>query len=264
MQKSKHRTLVAVVSLVAFVAVVVANALVSVVPIGGLTTGQISDLYPNLFVPAGLTFSIWGVIYILLAIYVVFGLVRSRRSDESSGAFLDRIAVPFIVTCLANIGWIFAWQFRVLPLSLVFMLVLLATLILIYVRLEIGRSSAPNAEKYMVHLPMSVYLGWITIATIANVTVLLVHYGWSGFGLSAQAWTIVVIVIGILLALAALFYRRDIFFTLVVDWALLGIYLKRTATDGQATQGIIVTSIVGMVLLTLGILVQLLRRRVYK
>lgn len=264
MEESTRRTVVAVVSLVAFVAVVVVNALVSIVPIGGMTTGQLSDLYPNLFVPAGLTFSIWGVIYILLAMYVVFGLIRSRGPAESAGSFLERIGVLFIVTCIANIGWIVAWQFRVLPLSLLFMLALLAALIVIYVRLDVGRSQAPRTERYMVHLPMSVYLGWITIATIANVTVLLVHYGWNGFGIGAQAWTIAVIIVGILIALIALLYRRDIFFTLVIDWALLGIYLKRSATDGQATQGIIVTSIVGMGLLTLGIIVQLLRRRVYK
>lgn len=264
MQNLPRRVILAVVSIVGFMAVVVVNALATILPIGGMTTGELSDLYPNLFVPAGSTFSIWGAIYLLLAVYVVFGLIHSIRSSQSSDSFLPRIGLLFIVTCIANVGWIFAWQFRILPLSLVLMLVLLVSLILIYVRLDVGRSAAVPAEKYMVHLPMSVYLGWITIATIANVTVLLVHYGWTRFGIAEQTWAIAMIVVGIVIALVVLLYRRDIFFTLVVDWALLGIYLKRSAVDSQATQGIIATSIVGMCILTLGIVAQILRRRVYR
>lgn len=264
MQRLSSRVTLAALSLIGFVAVIVVNALATTLPIGGLTTGELSDLYPNLFVPAGLTFSIWGIIYLLLATYVIFGLVHSIRTPRPSDSFLDRIGVLFIVNCAVNVGWIFAWHYRLLPLSLILMLLLLASLILIYLRLDVGRSSSPTTEKYLIHLPFSVYLGWITIATIANVTVLLVHYGWNGFGIPQQTWAIVMIVVGIVIALVALFYRRDIFYTLVVDWAVLGIYLKRSSTDAKATQGILVAAIVGIGILTLGILVQVLRRRVYR
>lgn len=264
MQNSPRRVTLAVLSIVGFIVVIVVNGLATILPIGGMTTGELSDLYPNLFVPAGLTFSIWGVIYVLLAIYVAFGLIHSIRSSRSSNSFLDRGGLLFIITCIANVGWIFSWQFRILPLSLILMLVLLVSLILIYVRLDVGRSASGPTEKYMVHLPISVYLGWITIATIANVTVLLVYYHWNRFGLAEQTWAIVMTVIGIVIALIVLFYRKDIFFTLVVDWALLGIYLKRSATDSLATQGILATSVVGMCILTLGIIAQILRRRVYR
>jgi hypothetical protein len=255
----------AIVNLIAFVGVVVVNALATTIPLGGLSTGQLSDLYPNLFVPAGLTFSIWGVIYILLAIYVVYGLISSSRQPKpSDSTFMKKSAVLFLVTCVANIGWIFSWQYRVLPLSLVCMAVLLLALIAMYVGLNVGVSKAAASEKYMVHLPISVYLGWISIATIANITALLVYYKWERFGLSEQFWAIIMIAIGIVLGMVLLLYRKDIFYSLVIDWALLGILLKRTAASGAEAQGVVIVTIVGICVLTLGIVFQIIRRKVYR
>ena len=264
MTSSQSRLPLAVANLIAFVVVVVVNALATTIPLGGMTTGQLSDLYPNLFVPAGLTFSIWGIIYILLGIYTVYGLVLSSRKSEPSNSIIEKVGILFIITCVANAGWIFAWQYRVLPLSLICMVVLLVALILIYNRLNVGRSSAGAAEKYLVHLPMSIYLGWISIATIANVTAVLVYYKWNRFGIEEQAWAMVMIAVGILLGVLLMFSRKDIFYALVVDWAVLGILLKRMAVDRGATQGVIVTSIVGLCILTLGVVVQIARRKVYR
>ena len=264
MTSSKSRLPLAIANLIAFVVVVVVNALATTIPLGGMTTGQLSDLYPNLFVPAGLTFSIWGIIYILLGIYAVYGLVFSARKSEPSSSFMEKVGVLFIITCVANAGWISSWQYRILPLSLVCMVVLLLVLILIYNRLNVGRTSGAATEKYLVHLPMSIYLGWISIATIANVTAVLVYYKWNRFGVEEQVWAIVMIVVGIVLGLLFLFYRKDVFYTLVIDWAVLGILLKRMAVDRAATQGIIITSIVGLCILTLGVIVQIVRGKVYR
>jgi translocator protein len=184
MSKSQSRIPLAVINLIGFLVVVAVNALATTIPLGGKTTGQLSDQYPNLFVPSGLTFSIWGVIYILLGIYVVYGLIHVIRKSQQTNDFTDQIGILFIITCVANAGWIFSWQYEVLPLSLVCMVILLLTLILIYNRLKVGWSTAALSEKYLVHLPMSIYLGWITIATIANVTALLVAYKWNRFGIS--------------------------------------------------------------------------------
>jgi ABC-type xylose transport system permease subunit len=162
-------------NLIGFLGTVVVNGLSNALPFNGKTAGELSDQYPNLFVPAGLTFSIWGVIYILLAIFVVYGLIVTTKNDTQKSLFIENIGVLFFISCLANMGWIFAWHYEVVPLSVVIMLILLATLITIYLRLRIGRSDSPNTEKYLVHLPFSIYLGWITIATIANFTALLVY-----------------------------------------------------------------------------------------
>ena len=264
MTSSQSRLPLAIANLVGFVLVVVVNALATTIPLGGMTTGQLSDLYPNLFVPAGLTFSIWGIIYLLLGIYVVYGLVFVVRKSEPTNGFIEKVGILFIISCIANAGWIFSWQYRVLPLSLVCIVVLLLSLILMYNRLSIGKTNAGATEKYMVHLPMSVYIGWISIATIANVTVLLVFYRWNRFGIDEQIWAAVMMAVGILLGIVMLFYRKDIFYTLVIDWALLGILLKRTAVDGIAAQAVVVTSIIGMCLLTLGVITQIARGKVYR
>ena len=245
-----------------FLGVVIVNALAVTLPLNNKTTGELSDQYPNLFVPAGLTFSIWGVIYILLAIFVIYGLVVAIRKDSEKSSFIENIGIHFLISCLANIGWIFAWHYEILALSLVLMLILLGSLITIYLRLRIGKSDSTRTEKYVVHLPFSIYLGWITIATIANVTALLVDINWNTFGLSEPFWAIAVIIVGIAITLSVLFTRKDIFYCLVVDWALLGILLKRLA-DSTPVQSVIVVSIVGMALITVGIIVQIIRKRVY-
>ena len=111
---------------------------------------------------------------------------------------------------------------------------------------------------------MSVYFGWISIATIANVSALLVAYKWNRFGIREETWAIIMIAIGIVLGLIMLFSRRDIFYALVVDWAVLGILLKRTSDTATPAKGVIVISIIGICLLTLGVLAQIARRKVYQ
>ena len=254
--------LLSILNLIGFLGTVIVNGLANALPINNKTTGELSDQYPNLFVPSGLTFSIWGVIYILLAIFVIYGLVVAMRKDSEKSSFIENIGVLFFISCLANIGWIFAWHYEILPLSLVLMLILLGSLITIYLRLCIGKSDSTRTEKYLVHLPYSIYLGWITIATIANVTALLVDINWNTFGLGEPFWAVAVIIVGIGITLSVLFTRKDIFYCLVVDWALLGILLKRLA-DSTPVQSVIVTAIIGMVLITVGIIVQIVRKKVY-
>lgn len=264
MLKSIKDLPLAVLNVIAFLGVVAVNLLANSLPLGGKTTGQLSDQYPNLFVPSGLTFLIWGVIYLLLAIYSAYNLVQSIRGSAVSDTFVPRIGLLFIISCLANAAWIFSWHFKALPLSLLCMVILLVTLAAIYLKLNIGRSTAGPVEKYLVHLPMSVYFGWVSIATIANVTALLVAYKWDRFGISEQVWAVLLIGIGTGLALLALFLRKDPFYALVVDWAVLGILLKRTSDNNTPAQAIIVTAIVCISVMTLAMLVQIVRGKVYR
>jgi len=262
MKKSQLKSL-SILNLLSFVSIVIVNYLAVTLPLNNKTTGVLSDQYPNLFVPVGLTFSIWGIIYLLLGIFIVYQLVYAFKKDTQNSSFLEKIGILFFVSCLANFTWIFAWHFEMVPLSLFIMLILLISLIVIYQKLNIGRSEASKSEKYLVHLPFSVYLGWITIATIANTTALLVNLNWNRFGLSEPFWTIAVIIIGILIALFMLFYRKDIFYSLVVDWALLGILIKRLTVDIVTVQSIITVVILGLVMISLGIIIQITRKKVY-
>ena len=219
-------------------------------------------MYCHFFVPSGLTFSVWGVIYILLGIFVVYNLVSAFRKQPGQEGFVEKIGILFLLSSLFNIGWIFFWHYGFVWVSLVMMVGLFITLLAIYLRLGIGKYQAKPAEKTMVHIPFSVYLGWITIATIANVTALLVDVGWNGFGLSEQFWAVLVIAVGIIISLAILFSRNDIYYSLVVDWAILGILLKRLADASTEAVAVIITTIVGLVLITLGIITQLIRKKI--
>lgn len=263
MNKSSHVLSLSTLNLLGFVGTVTVNALANILPINNITTGELSDLYPNLFVPAGLTFAIWGLIYVLLGILVIYPLIPSVRRDPQKIDFVRRIGPLFFISCIANIGWIFAWHYQILPLSLVFMLILLGCLLAIYLRLKVGKPEATKAVRYFAHLPFSVYLGWITIATIANVTALLVDTNWSAWGLSQQFWAVAVVIVGIAIALSMLFTRKDVFYCLVVDWALLGILLKRLSDATMPDQSVLIITIVGLALITVGIIVQLIRKRVY-
>lgn len=156
-------------NIIAFIVTIIINSLAgSTTFIGGQLTAQVSDANPTLITPAGYVFSIWGIIYLLLGIFTVYQALP-RNKDRS---FQKQISFFFVLSCVANILWLFAWQYGQLPLSVGLMLLLLASLIMIYQRLGIGKTVVPLIEKLAIHLPFSVYLGWITIATIANISAL--------------------------------------------------------------------------------------------
>ncbi len=248
-------------NLIGFLATVIVNALAVILPINNKTTAELSDKYPNLFVPAGLTFSIWGVIYILLGIFIVYQMVIAFRDKTLDKSLFEKIGIMFFISSILNVGWIFAWQYEVVWLSLILMVLLLASLITIYLRLKIGKSGARNSEKVFAHIPFSVYLGWISIATIANITAFLVKVGWNRFGLSEQFWAVLVIAVGIIITLAMLFIRNDIFYCLVVDWAFIGILLKRLSDKNTPAQFVIIAIIIGLAVITIGIIIQKIRSK---
>ena len=263
MKTRSRRISFAVLNLLGFFGTVVVNALANALPINGRMTGELSDMYPNLFVPAGLTFSIWGVIYILLGLFVVYGLIAAIRKNPEKSEFLDRVGILFLVASAANIGWIFLWHYLLVGYSLIAMTVLLVSLLGIYLRMGIGKRGMRRLETAFAAIPFSVYLGWITIATVANVTALLVDIGWQGWGLQQAVWTIIVLVVAFFITLLMLLTRGDLYYTLVVEWAFLGILLKRVRVDADLRLGLILTLGICMGLLFLVMVVQGLRRRLY-
>jgi len=252
MQDRARHIMWALLNLLGFAATLVLNALANILPLNGKQTGELSDSYPNLFVPAGLTFSIWGVIYLLLTAFIVYQLVCVVRGSRDRG-FLDRIGPLFLISSVANSLWIVAWHWQLVPLSLLLMLVLLGSLIAMYLRLEIGRGDKERARKLLVELPFSVYLGWITVATIANTTALLVDAGWGGLGLSEVFWAVLVIIAALVITALMLYTRGDVAYALVVLWALLGIYLKRTAVALPTDDGVELAALLGVLLVGVGI-----------
>jgi benzodiazapine receptor len=235
------------VNVLAVVAVIVINGLANALPINGLTTGEISDRFQVYFVPAGYVFSIWGLIYLGLIAFAVYQVLPAQRDNLR----LRSIGYLFALSCVANIAWIFLWHYEIFLLTLVAMLALLLLLIAIYLRLDIGRDQVSTAEKWLVHVPFSIYLGWITVATIANVTSLLDYLNWSGWGISPEAWTVIMLVAGLVIASAVSLTRGDVAYMLVIVWAFAGIAVKHADTPVVATAAW-VTAVLAALMLVVG------------
>ncbi len=239
-----------ILAAIAFLIMVVVNGLANALPLNGVTTGQVSDSYPNLFAPTALTFAIWGVIYLLLAIYTLYqlGLFMGDKR-EIKAELLNKIGILFIISSLSNAAWVFSWHFDMIPLSMLFMVIILISLI--YTMKLIVQEKLSLKEKLLIKLPFSVYFGWITVATIANATVLLVSLNWNGFGLSEPLWTVIILIVGMLIGAATAIRNRDAAYGLVLVWAYLGIYIKHTAPGGFAGQypSVITTIMVCLILL---------------
>jgi hypothetical protein len=219
-----------------FVLMVGVNGLANALPINGLQTGQVSDSYPNLFAPAGVTFAIWGLIYTLLGFYTLYqlGLFRDEKGGTVSNEAEDRIRVVFTLSSLCNTAWVFAWHYQLIPLSLILISGIL--ICLIRINLSLAGSTMTGREKFFVRLPFSIYFGWITVATIANATTFLVDLGWSGFGLSEYTWTVIILLTGMLIGVATMLRIRNTAYGLVLIWAYGGIWLKHTSDSGFSGQ----------------------------
>lgn len=271
-RREKGKAFWALATVLAFLAVVTVNALANILPINGVNTGTLSDEIPNLFVPAGLTFSIWGLIYTLLAGYSIAVLVEAfGKKPLRLWSVAD--GVIFFVNAVANIAWILLWHYRMVGFSLVIMLIILATLVAlgeqVYERKREFKARthghAPARDKvrfFFLSVPILVYLGWICVATIANVTALLVTSRWDGFGIDPVLWTVVAIGAGAVVAIALAFLRSTIAAPLVVVWAYAGIVIKRTSVDPAQTEPVWIAAVVCAVAVLVAVAVSTFRHRV--
>jgi hypothetical protein len=231
-ESTDRRRYVKIAVAVTYLLMITVNALANVIPINGLTTGQVSDAYPNLFAPAGLTFGIWGVIYILLGMYTLYILGLFRGDQEKIKiSLLIRTGLVFAISSVVNSLWIFAWHYRLIWLSMVLMIILLLCLIAIVLMIK-AKHSLTFREQIFIRLPFSVYFGWITIATIANAAVFLVSLHWKGFGFSEPTWTIIMLIVGTLLGAYTMMDNNDLAYGLVIVWAYVGILIKHMSNTG--------------------------------
>jgi hypothetical protein len=209
-------------NIVAFVIMVAVNALANILPFGGQTTGAVSDKYYSLFTPAGFTFGIWSVIYLLLAVFVVYQVLPAQRDNES----LSRISPWFKLGCAANALWMFAWHQEWIMVSLLLMAVLLCSLVITYRHID--------GEAWQVRLPFSMYVGWITVAIIANSSAMQTALHWNDLGFDAVTWTLLKLAVAGAIAAVMVLHRSDIVFGLVVGWACYGISAGQSATPAVA------------------------------
>ncbi|MFA6865421.1 MAG: tryptophan-rich sensory protein [Sphaerochaetaceae bacterium] len=236
--KNKIKVLV----VITFIIMIVMNTLANSLPINGLTSGEVSDSYSNLFAPAGITFTIWGIIYLMLGLYTFYQLGIINKEDQISRELLNRVGILFSISSIINSIWILAWHYQIVILSLALIIGILVCLIKIVD--AISEETLTTKEKFFVKVPFSIYFGWITVATIANATTFLVSVNWNGFGIPDFIWTIIILLIGAAIGILTILKNRDYFYGLVIIWAYIGIIIKHTTVFQSQYTPVIVTLVI--------------------
>ncbi len=246
-QGVQRTPLLPILNIVAYLAMVLVNILSNVLPLNGRTAGEISDALPSYFTPAGYTFSIWGLIYLALLGFTVYQALPAQRD----ALFQRQIGPLFVLSSLANIGWLFAWHYGFYVLSVLAMLTLLLTLVAIYLRLDIGRYDASLGwqRKLLVRVPFSLYLGWITVATIANISSVANYLGWNGFDISGPTWSAIMMFAAVVIAGLLLLRRSDLAYAAVLVWALFGIRAAYTEINLIATSALVAAAAITLMAL---------------
>lgn len=244
------KRLLSLSNVVATFLTIIINSLSNTSILGANTVGEISDIYPTFFTPAGYVFAIWGIIYALLLVFSIYQALPRQQNAP----FIEKISVYYILCSVTNIIWIVLWVNNYILFSTILMFLLLVSLIIIYRRLDSIGTQMSLRENLAVFLPFSVYLGWITVASIGNVAVTLVSLNWNGWGLNEVSWTILMIGVAIAVTLIMILRKRDIGFSLVLIWALFGILVKQSEV-----QNIVLTSGSGIGLIVVTLVIQAVR-----
>jgi translocator protein len=229
--------------IVSSLAMILVNILANTMPLGGVTTGEVSARFPTAITPAGYTFAIWTLIYAGLIGFSIYQALPAQDNNEA----VRTVRIPIVLSNLANIVWIYLWHHFEIRWSLLAISGLLAVLAYAYVQVD-RIPARTEAELWLLRVPLSVYLGWVTVATVVNTAVTLVYLGWGGLGLSDPMWGTLVLAVVALLCAALALYQADMALSLTFIWALVGI--ARGQADLPLVPGMALIA-VGMVLLSL-------------
>ncbi len=252
METRKYSKLLSYFTVLTYLIMIAINALANILPINDRMTGEISDSYFNLFAPAAFTFAIWGLIYFLLFLYVIYQLVFIAKMRPQHQELFNNVNLYFSISSLINAFWILAWHYDIIWLSLVLMMGILACLVIINSKLRYEEMDLK--ENILSKLPFSVYFGWITVATIANTTTFLVASGWDGSPISPVVWTVIILIVGAVIGFLSILYYRALGYGAVLIWAYSGILAKHLMESqfNREYPAIIIAVAVSLVIIVLG------------
>jgi hypothetical protein len=246
----KKTQILAILNLMALVTHVTLSYFTQFKLINDQDVGQVSDAYDSLFTPAGITFAIWGIIYTALLFFCIYHIRMAFKKSYTHPANenVHRLGVWFILNNIGAAAWLLVWTKGLITASTGLIIFQLITLIIINLRLNIHDPDSRTDAKLFTQFPLSIYFGWLTIATIANTSIYLLASGWNGFGLaySPIEWTRIMIGIAVFLTVLVVFARRNVFFGLVIIWALYGIILKRESINAIVYADLIKTAWIGL------------------
>ena len=207
------------------------NGAANVLPINGLTTAEISDRFRVFVTPAGYVFAIWGLIYLGQLAFVLQTLRPSKLDDP----LLRRIGLWPAIIGLLNGVWILLWHYEIFLATVAVMVALLVSLIALYRVAGFEQTARPGSglardSRWLVQVPFSLYLGWITVATIANVAAVGNWAGVSTFGIAPELIAALVLAVGLLIAATVMVRTGDVAYGAVIVWAYVGIIVKEAST----------------------------------
>jgi hypothetical protein len=214
--------------------------------ITGPSIGEISDRYPTYVVPAGYAFTIWNLIFALSLGYAVWQVLPTERENP----LLRRVGWLTASAMAATSAWMLVFQRSLFALSLVVMLWLLASLVGVVARAYRSDAAFSRAEAWLVYYAFSIFLGWITVATVANIAQTLTAFGWGGWGIDAQTWGVVALLLaGVIASVATAAMRGNAPYALTVIWALIAVAVNQFSRATSASSTMVGAVAVGMALL---------------
>ena len=251
--RSSAGKVLAIATPIAILATLAFNTLSNIAPPNGINIGQLSNtlLRGVLITPANYAFAIWGLIYVGLIAYGIYQFRPAQQGD----ATIQQVDGWLIVACIAQIVWVHLFTVQQFWPSVIAMLVILGSLVQAYLQLGIGKERVGRDRRWMAHIPFSVYLGWISVATVVNVASALYISQWDGWGLSADSWTVVMIVVATAIALTVVMQRADVAFTLVFIWAYVAIAIRQAQVPS-----IWMTAVGGIIVLAIALIARRLKR----
>lgn len=225
-----------IATLAAIIGSIAVNTLSNIAPPNGVNIGQLSNTqFANVQItPANYAFAIWGLIYLGLIAFGLYQLQPTQRQNPR----LRRCGYLLVVACFAQCAWIYLFLYRLFPLSILAMLGILVPLIVMYRRLEFDQPATSRQERWLVRCPISIYLGWITVATVVNGAIALYSLNGNNWGLDPAIWTVIMMVISTAIAAFILYRYRDPAYPCVTIWALVAIAIRQSQTPPIATTGI--------------------------
>jgi len=252
-----NRTRTAWVNLIVFLITLAVNTLGGLGLINGLNQKEVSDMFPTLITPAPFTFSIWGVIYLLILISLIAMIIKSNSTYYQKA--IDNISVLFRVSCLFNMAWIVSFSYVKIGLSVLFIFGILISLTLLCLKLL----KIQTEKQILIPLTFGLYTGWVFIATVVNISAFLVKINWDGFGIADEIWAVIVLIVAVILVFLVLNRLKNAVFPLPIAWAYLGIYVSLFSPEGYNGQYELlqITALAGMVVLIIAAIFQLIRNQ---
>lgn len=223
----KKITFFQIITIIVTLLTIIVNGLANTLPINGQGTGEISDRFSIYFVPAGYVFSIWGLIYIGILGFMIYQALPAQLENR----LIRKISPAYWISSFVNIAWIFLWHYEYFTFTLPVMITLLASLLYIYIQISKARSDLTVSQKWFVKFPFSIYLGWISVATIANVSQVLFFLGWGGWGIPPTVWAVIMLIIASGLGILMNWREKDALYVLVLVWAFVGIAVSQAETS---------------------------------